>query len=182
MRAPAQSLGRLFLRFLRFGALAWGGPVAQIDMIRQELVAEEKWISPRYFKRLLAIYFDLTAMPPPDQLRAFKAAKTFVRAQMTAADLVAIMAFTSGDLTAAALAALGRSRRLALVLLRVKIELLFALGAAEVIRLPFVLGSSSCGSRFYVHTAHRIFHSCCAFHYHLSSVCEYWANDRSNVD
>ena len=27
----------LFLRFLRFGLLAWGGPVAQIALIREEL-------------------------------------------------------------------------------------------------------------------------------------------------
>jgi VWFA-related protein len=48
-------------------------------------------------RRLLAIYFDLTAMPPYDQMRAFGAAKKFVRTQMTADDLVAIMAFTSGS-------------------------------------------------------------------------------------
>jgi VWFA-related protein len=48
-------------------------------------------------RRLLALYFDLTAMPVPDQLRAFQAAKKFIRTQMTAADLVAIMAFTSGS-------------------------------------------------------------------------------------
>jgi chromate transporter len=63
VQAPTESLGRLFLRFLRFGALAWGGPVAQIDMVRQELVAEEKWISPGHFKRLLAIY---QALPGPE--------------------------------------------------------------------------------------------------------------------
>jgi chromate transporter len=63
IHAPAESLGRLFLRFLRFGALAWGGPVAQIDMIRQELVAEEKWITPGHFKRLLAIY---QVLPGPE--------------------------------------------------------------------------------------------------------------------
>lgn len=48
-------------------------------------------------RRLLALYFDLTAMPPPDQIRAFNAAKKFVRTQMTSADLLAIMAFTSGS-------------------------------------------------------------------------------------
>jgi VWFA-related protein len=48
-------------------------------------------------KRLLALYFDLTAMPIPDQLRALAAAQKFVRSQMTAADLVAIMAFSSGS-------------------------------------------------------------------------------------
>lgn len=41
VNAPVEPYGKLFLRFLRFGALAWGGPVAQIDMIRQELVTEE---------------------------------------------------------------------------------------------------------------------------------------------
>jgi VWFA-related protein len=48
-------------------------------------------------RRLLALYFDLTAMPVPDQLRAFNAAKRFVRTEMTAADLLAIMVFTSGS-------------------------------------------------------------------------------------
>src|SRR5687767_11095204 len=63
VNAPAESFGKLFLRFLRFGSLAWGGPVAQIDMIRQELVAQEKWISPGHFKRLLAIY---QVLPGPE--------------------------------------------------------------------------------------------------------------------
>ncbi|MBL8229514.1 MAG: VWA domain-containing protein [Bryobacterales bacterium] len=47
-------------------------------------------------RRLLAIYFDLSAMPVHDQIRAFNAAKNFVRTQMTPADLVALMAYTSG--------------------------------------------------------------------------------------
>lgn len=63
VNAPAESYGKLFRRFLRFGLLAWGGPVAQIDMIRQELVVEEKWISPGHFKRLLAIY---QVLPGPE--------------------------------------------------------------------------------------------------------------------
>src|SRR5687767_15799711 len=53
---PHQSYTSIFLRFLRFGFLAWGGPVAQIAMIRQELVEEEKWVTPAHFKRVLAIY------------------------------------------------------------------------------------------------------------------------------
>lgn len=53
---PREPLLRLFLRFLRFGALAWGGPVAQIDMIRHELVDEERWISSDQFNRVLAVY------------------------------------------------------------------------------------------------------------------------------
>ena len=53
---PREPLGRLFLRFLKFGSLAWGGPVAQIAMIREELVAEEKWVTPQHFNRVLAMY------------------------------------------------------------------------------------------------------------------------------
>ncbi len=60
---PHVSLGRLFLRFLRFGALAWGGPVAQIGMLRQELVEQERWVSPAEFNRALAVY---QALPGPE--------------------------------------------------------------------------------------------------------------------
>ena len=59
----AESYGRLFLRFLRFGCMAWGGPVAQIDMIRQELVTEEKWVTPERFKKLLGMY---QVLPGPE--------------------------------------------------------------------------------------------------------------------
>ncbi|MCX6605951.1 MAG: VWA domain-containing protein, partial [Acidobacteria bacterium] len=48
-------------------------------------------------KRLLALYFDLTAMPGPDQVRAFRAAKIFVQRQMTSADLVAVMVCQGGS-------------------------------------------------------------------------------------
>jgi chromate transporter len=60
---PHQSLVAVFLRFLRFGALAWGGPVAQIDMIRHELVEQERWIDPAQFRRVLAVY---QALPGPE--------------------------------------------------------------------------------------------------------------------
>ncbi|MBA3478031.1 MAG: chromate efflux transporter [Lautropia sp.] len=60
---PTEPLDRLFLRFLKFGSLAWGGPVAQIAMIRQELVAEEKWVSPQHFNRVLAMY---QVLPGPE--------------------------------------------------------------------------------------------------------------------
>lgn len=60
---PAEPYGKLFRRFLHFGLLAWGGPVAQIDMIRQELVTEEKWVTPEHFRRLLAIY---QVLPGPE--------------------------------------------------------------------------------------------------------------------
>ena len=63
VRVPHEPLGQLFLRFLKFGALAWGGPVAQIAMIRQELVTEEKWVSPQHFNRVLAMY---QVLPGPE--------------------------------------------------------------------------------------------------------------------
>jgi VWFA-related protein len=47
-------------------------------------------------RRLLVLYFDLSAMPPQDQLRAFSSALKFIRSQMTGPDLMAIMQYTGG--------------------------------------------------------------------------------------
>ena len=47
-------------------------------------------------RRLVALYFDMSAMPMPDQLRAFTAAQKFVRTQLTPADLVAVLMYQSG--------------------------------------------------------------------------------------
>lgn len=60
---PAIGLGALFLLFLRFGMLAFGGPVAQIAMIRRELVDEARWISSAHFNRLLAV---MQVLPGPE--------------------------------------------------------------------------------------------------------------------
>jgi chromate transporter len=60
---PSLSLTALFLKFLRFGALAFGGPVAQIAMLRQALVEEERWIDWARFNRLLAV---LQILPGPE--------------------------------------------------------------------------------------------------------------------
>jgi len=46
-------------------------------------------------RRLLVLYFDMTAMPLQDQMRAQDSALHFVAAEMTAADTVAVMSFTS---------------------------------------------------------------------------------------
>ena len=61
--ATGESLPAIFRRFLRFGCLAWGGPVAQIAMIKRELVEEEHWVEPSRFNRLLAIY---QVLPGPE--------------------------------------------------------------------------------------------------------------------
>ncbi len=62
-RPPHEPYGRLFLRFLTFGALAWGGPVAQIGMLKAELVERERWISVARFNRALAVY---QVLPGPE--------------------------------------------------------------------------------------------------------------------
>ena len=46
-------------------------------------------------RRLLVLYFDLSSMPPADQIRAQKAADKFLDEHMTATDLIAVMAFSS---------------------------------------------------------------------------------------
>jgi len=47
-------------------------------------------------RRLLTIYFDMSAMAQAEQLRALDAAQRFVRSQMAGPDLVAIMEYTGG--------------------------------------------------------------------------------------
>ncbi len=51
------------MQFLKFGLLAWGGPAAQIAMIRAELVDKQAWITPEKFRRALAVY---QALPGPE--------------------------------------------------------------------------------------------------------------------
>lgn len=60
---PRLTYAALFLRFLRFGALAFGGPVAQIAMIRRELVERDGWMSSAHFNRLLAV---MQVLPGPE--------------------------------------------------------------------------------------------------------------------
>jgi VWFA-related protein len=48
-------------------------------------------------RRLLALYFDMTAMRPGEQLRALTAAELFIRTQMTEVDLVAVMRYQGGS-------------------------------------------------------------------------------------
>ena len=62
-RPPELGYWALFVRFLRFGLMAFGGPVAQIAMIRRELVEEEKWIASGSFNRLLAV---MQVLPGPE--------------------------------------------------------------------------------------------------------------------
>jgi VWFA-related protein len=45
-------------------------------------------------RRLIVLYFDMSAMPVPDQLRAQAAAIKFIRTQMSPADLMALVSFS----------------------------------------------------------------------------------------
>src|SRR5450631_496655 len=48
-------------------------------------------------RRLLALYFDMSAMRPADQFRAISAAEQFLRTQMTTVDLVSILRYQGGS-------------------------------------------------------------------------------------
>ena len=61
--APYLSLWRLFLIFLWMGCRAWGGPSAQIAMMKEELVTDGKWITTQQFKRVFAVY---QVLPGPE--------------------------------------------------------------------------------------------------------------------
>lgn len=79
------------------GPLPEPGRPKLLDKLPRTQISPEAPGSVRYNdRRLLALYFDLTAMPPPDQLRALQAAKNFIRTRMTSSDLVAILSFSGG--------------------------------------------------------------------------------------
>src|ERR687894_1978940 len=59
----ADSPGAIFVRFLKFGALAWGGPAAQIAMIKSECVDQEGWVDEDTFRKTLAVY---QVLPGPE--------------------------------------------------------------------------------------------------------------------
>jgi chromate transport protein ChrA len=55
--APKFSLPQLFWYFFyNFGLFAWGGPVAQIAMIKERIVMQEQWITLARFQRVFAVY------------------------------------------------------------------------------------------------------------------------------
>jgi len=61
--SQADSPASIFVRFLKFGALAWGGPAAQIAMIKRECVDDEEWVSEESFRKTLAVY---QVLPGPE--------------------------------------------------------------------------------------------------------------------
>ena len=70
---------------------------AQVAPTVQPQIASSPTGEVRYRnRRLLVLYFDLSAMPPPDQARAYSAARKFITEQITPQDLVAVMTFQGG--------------------------------------------------------------------------------------
>jgi len=54
---PTLSYARLFwFFFYNFGLFAWGGPVAQIALIKEKLVIQDKWITLPRFQRVFSVY------------------------------------------------------------------------------------------------------------------------------
>jgi len=70
--------------------------VAEVKPLTGNQIAPEKPGDLKYKdRRLLVLFFDMTSMPIPDQLRAQKEAQKFLKEKMTPSDLVAIMTFSS---------------------------------------------------------------------------------------
>ena len=73
------------------------GNVTVLNKFPKSRITAEQPGNTRYRDhRLMALYFDMTALGPADQLRSIDAARKFIRTQMTPADLVAIMIFRGG--------------------------------------------------------------------------------------
>jgi VWFA-related protein len=73
-------------------------PKVEVAPVTQQQISPERPGDIRYRdRRLLALYFDMSAMPVPDQLRALAAAQKFIRTQMAGPDLMAIMVYNEGN-------------------------------------------------------------------------------------
>jgi chromate transport protein ChrA len=56
-RVPQLSVLRIFWFFFsQFGIFAWGGPVAQIALIKERLVVKDQWITMARFIRVFGVY------------------------------------------------------------------------------------------------------------------------------
>lgn len=65
VRDPVESYGVIFLRFLRLGALGFGGPPSQLAQLQEEFVQQRKWCAHSRFNRALAVY---QLLPGPEAL------------------------------------------------------------------------------------------------------------------
>jgi VWFA-related protein len=67
------------------------------QLARTQLKPEDAESTRYRNRRLLALYFDMSAMRPADQMRALSAAQKFIRTQLTTVDLVAILRYQGGS-------------------------------------------------------------------------------------
>ncbi|HEX3940190.1 MAG TPA: VWA domain-containing protein [Acidobacteriaceae bacterium] len=66
-------------------------------LARTQIAPEPPGSNTRYRNhRMLALYFDMSAMGPPEQLRALDAAENFLKTQMQPEDLVSILRYDGG--------------------------------------------------------------------------------------
>jgi VWFA-related protein len=91
-----------FLEFQKLEAIEAAPELTEraipIPRLAHSQISSEKSSNVRYAsRRLLALYFDMSAMPPRDQSRSIGAAQVFIRKQMTAADLVAILVYAGSE-------------------------------------------------------------------------------------
>ena len=66
-------------------------------LVRSQIASESMDKELYKNRRLLAFYFDMTALPPSDQMRSLAAAEKFIRTQMTTADMIAILRYQGGS-------------------------------------------------------------------------------------
>ena len=86
------------IRFCEFQRVQDSPDISKVESVTRNQILPETPGDIRYKnRRLLALYFDMTAMPVPDQLRALTAARKFIRTQMAPVDLMAIMKFSTGS-------------------------------------------------------------------------------------
>jgi VWFA-related protein len=76
-------------------ASATSADTAKVDLVTRNQIAAETPGDIKYRdRRMLGLYFDMSAMPTPDQLRALDAATKFIKTKMQPQDLMAIMKYS----------------------------------------------------------------------------------------
>jgi VWFA-related protein len=90
------------IKFFEFQKLSEAAPelppaptnvIAVPKLPRTQIAAEQPGDIRYRDRRLLALYFDMSAMPIADQLRSFTAAQKFITTQITPSDLIALMVY-----------------------------------------------------------------------------------------
>lgn len=72
--------------------------VAAVPRLSNSQISVERPLDLKYNdRRLIALYFDMSSMPPPDQIRAISSAQDFIRKNMTPSDLFAIMQYAGNE-------------------------------------------------------------------------------------